>query len=169
MLNLLNPTIKILLGCLLLADLAPAKAAEATADWLSIVRATPYWDSQGVAANLATVRSWVLFGSSYCSVPERHILFNHRGRFLGYIEDAETPAATISLLNEARHELSLENITDAWSPGSMADTGYPFALACDQPYFDFAESIARVTGEQETCLVGTMCTAPVLSMRLLKA
>ncbi|MAM69657.1 MAG: hypothetical protein CMP91_00745 [Gammaproteobacteria bacterium] len=131
----------------------PLSAAEFSDDWIAVVRDTPYADSQGVASNLTTIRSWVLFSESYCANPQRHILFDHRGRFLGYIENAATPADTISLLNNTRESMHAENRVSFWSPGAIAEAGFPLALACDQPFFDLDESIARVIGSREEYLL----------------
>ncbi|MEX0828241.1 MAG: hypothetical protein WD005_04740 [Haliea sp.] len=117
--------------------------------WLEIVRQTPYSASQGVAANLATIRRWVLLGDSYCNEPQRHILFDRRGRFLAYIEDAENAETTNDRLNEARKRQAIAQQVDYWSPGSSSSFGYPFALSCHQPFADMDEAIARMVGTDE--------------------
>ncbi|MBD3647232.1 MAG: hypothetical protein HUJ31_07210 [Pseudomonadales bacterium] len=133
-----------------------AMAAEPVKNWLDIVRGTPYWASQGVAQNLQTIRRWVLLGRSYCETPQRHILFDHRGRFVGYIDNGDTTETTIERLNETRRRLTAEEPVDNWSPGSGTSQGYPFALACDQPFVDMNDAIARMVGsEDEYKLWGT--------------
>lgn len=124
-------------------------ATEPVDDWRSIVRQTPYWASQGVAANLSTIRRWVLLGESYCSEPRRHILFDYRGRFLGYIEDTDSAEATNERLNETRRALATAQRVDDWSPGTGISRGYPFALSCHQPFVDMDEAIARMVGADE--------------------
>lgn len=132
----------------LLAFSNPAQA-ESQESWLDVVRQTPYWASQGVASNLATIRQWVLLSESYCSEPERHILFDHQGQFLAYIENAKTTEETINRLNETRQQLVEAERADYWSPGQAEGRGYPFALACRQPFVDMNEAIARLTGTDE--------------------
>lgn len=117
--------------------------------WLDIVRETPYWDTQGTANNLVTIRRWVLLSQSYCSEPERHLLFDHRGRFLAYIDNTDTAEATTRRLNDTRRRLAEENRVASWSPGALTELGFPFALACHQPFADMEEAIARLTGEGE--------------------
>lgn len=115
--------------------------------WLEVVRKTPYWESLGVAQNIATIRTWVLFSTSYCSEPDRHILFDRRGRFLAYIDNAGSSKETIERLNQTRARLAAESRVKLWSAGSTTSRGYPFALACHQPFVDIDEAIARLTGE----------------------
>lgn len=123
-----------------------ARGSEATDEWLEVVRSTPYGESQGVAENLQTIRRWVLFGQGYCDRLDRHILLDKRWRFLGFIENAASPPATLARLNETRQRFARDGRADAWAPGAMDTTGYPFALACDQPFADMDEAFARLTG-----------------------
>ena len=140
----------LLVGLHLLLSLPAAAATPAPEQsWLDIVRRTPYWASQGVAANLATIRKWVLLSESYCNVPERHLLFDKRGRFLAYIDNADSSEKTMSRINESRQSMAGEGRVDAWNPGGLVSQGYPFALACHQPYVDINEAIARLTGSRE--------------------
>ncbi|WP_147305093.1 hypothetical protein [Alkalilimnicola ehrlichii] len=126
---------------------APASAAaEPESNWLNVVRKTPYWASQGVAENLATIRSWVLLGEGYCGESRRHLLFDHRARFLAYIDDADSREATIDRLNDTRQRLVQQERAAYWSRGSANSRGYPLALACHQPDADMAVAIARLTG-----------------------
>ncbi len=112
-----------------------------------MVRETPYWESRGVAANLATVRHWVLFSESYCAEPGRHLILDRQWRFLGYLENGAEPSATNSLLNDTRRRMAEEARVEAWHPGDMDGSGYPFALACDQPFVELDEAMARLTGD----------------------
>ncbi|TVP59460.1 MAG: hypothetical protein EA349_03100 [Halomonadaceae bacterium] len=135
--------------CLLLLALpASADNREAREDWLDIVRQTPYWASQGVAANLATVRRWVLLGDSFCSEPQRHLLFDHRGQFLTYINNGDNSEATVERLNETRQQLVANDRVSDWSPARDSRRGYPFALACNQPFADMGKAIARMTSTE---------------------
>jgi len=124
-------------------------SAERVDNWLDVVRQTPHWESQGVARNLITIRRWVLLSEGYCSKPQRHILFDRRGQFLSFIDNADTSEATIRRLNEARERLVAEQRVADWSPGSDRSPGYPFALSCDQPYVDMNEAIARMVGSEK--------------------
>ena len=128
------------------APAAPANEPEPVADWTEIVRGSPYWVSQGVHDNILTIRRWVLTESAYCTEPDRHILFDVRGEFLGYLDDAATRPATQALLNQTRADLVREGKVDAWARGDDGTTGYPFALACDQPHVNLDEARARYLG-----------------------
>lgn len=134
----------------LVVILAVTTSARATpeqpADWTTLVREAPYWVSQGVYSNITTIRRWVLAGSGYCADTERHVLFGLRGHFLGYIDNAGDRKATQAQLNQTRADLAREGRVDAWVPGDETTTGYPFALACDQPHVNLDESIARYLG-----------------------
>jgi hypothetical protein len=55
--------------------------------WQGLIRSAPLWESQGVQQNLETIRRWVLGGEGYCNTPDRHILFDRRMRFAGYLSD----------------------------------------------------------------------------------
>lgn len=133
----------------LLAFSPSATAQALEASWLNIVRQTPYAESQGVALNLATIRQWVLFGTGFCEQPDRHLLYDRRGRFLGYIDSAETASETIARLNTTRQRMAAEKNLTGWSPGAPGNSGYPFALSCNQPFVDIDEAISRLTGRQE--------------------
>ena len=125
---------------------APVAHAQSLGETIALVRSTPYAESQGVADNLATVRRWVLFGESFCEQPDRHLLLDRRWRFLGYIDDGDTVEGTLALLNETRREMAESGRVDRWVAGGSTTNGYPFALACDQPFTDIDDAIARVTG-----------------------
>lgn len=135
----------LLAGALSLSAMAETDT-EPVEDWTRIVRDSPYWVSQGVYDNILTIRRWVLTESAYCSEPERHILFDRRGEFLGYIDDADSRDATQALLNRTRARLADKGRVEAWVPGNKGTTGYPFALACDQPHVDLDEALARYLG-----------------------
>ena len=166
-----------LLFCGVLVGVLPSVAsAERVDNWLDVVRQTPYWESQGIASNLTTIRRWVLLSEGYCSKPQRHILFDRRGQFVGFIDNAENSVATNHRLNEAREHLVAEHRVADWSPGSDMSQGYPFALSCDQPYVNMSESIARMVGsEKDYRLWGTWdgmrvgsATSPVSLVTLIR-
>ncbi|MGB5275764.1 MAG: hypothetical protein WBP02_01145, partial [Gammaproteobacteria bacterium] len=153
-----------------------AASAERVDNWLDVVRQTPYWESQGVARNLITIRRWVLLSEGSCSKPQRHILFDRRGQFVGFIDSADNTEATTRRLNEARERLAAEHLVADWSPGTDRSQGYPFALSCDQPYVDMNEAIARMVGsEKDYRLWGTWdgmhvgsATSPVSLVTLIR-
>ncbi|MDQ2075728.1 hypothetical protein [Marinimicrobium sp. ABcell2] len=123
---------------------------EALESWQQVVRASPYWISQGVFNNLVTLRRWVLTGESYCARKERHILFDNRATFLGYIDDGENIEATQERLNRERAALAKAGRVDGWAPGAQGRIGYPFALSCNQPEARLDQSLARYKGTDES-------------------
>lgn len=131
----------------LLTPIAQANAPAPVEDWQAIIRSTPYWASQGVYNNVLDIRRWVLEESGYCADPDRHLLFDHRGQFLGYTSDGETREKTQQRLNQQREKLAREGRASGWTPGDAATTGYPFALACDQPHARLDEARQRYLGK----------------------
>ncbi|RBW51953.1 hypothetical protein [Marinobacter sp. F3R11] len=123
------------------------KSADA-AGWTAIVRDSPYWASQGVYQNILTIRRWVLKESGYCSDSERHILFDMRGQFLGWISNGADRATTQKRLNDTRQSLHNKGLTEDWVAGDRDTNGYPFALACDQPHVDLDLAVSRYLGIQ---------------------
>ena len=119
-------------------------------NWVTIVRDSPYWVSQGVYQNITTIRRWVLKERGFCSKPNRHILFDRRGEFLGYIDDGANREATQTRLNETRASLASKGKVDDWSPGSLSNTGYPFALSCLQPHVNLSAAVDRYLGGAES-------------------
>ncbi|MBQ0833599.1 transglycosylase SLT domain-containing protein [Marinobacter sp.] len=117
-----------------------------TAGWTAIVRNSPYWVSQGVYTNILTIRRWVLKESGYCSSPDRHILFDMRGQFLGWISNGADSAATQKRLNDTRQALHAKDLTEEWIAGDANTKGYPFALACDQPHVNLDLAVGRYMG-----------------------
>ncbi len=115
-------------------------------DWTRIVRTSPYWVSQGVFENILTIRRWVLKESGYCTSADRHIIFDMRGQFLAWISDGNNREATQHLLNKTRRSLHDKGRVDTWVPGDAGQTGYPFALSCDQPHVNIDEAVARYLG-----------------------
>lgn len=118
-------------------------------DWLTVVRDSPYWTSKGVYDNIITIRRWVLKELGFCSRPDRHILFDRRGKFLSFIEDGASREATQIRLNETRALMAARGDVDDWTPGSLSKTGYPFALSCLQPHVDLSAAVDRYLGATE--------------------
>jgi hypothetical protein len=123
------------------------RAALPLSGWQEVIRRSPYWESQGVHANLTTIRRWVLAGESYCGEKDRHILFDRRMRFIGYLSDAGEREANQARINEQRRRLAEAGKVDAWVPGEEGRIGYPFVLSCDQPDARLADSVARFAGD----------------------
>lgn len=135
--------------CSLVLSMSPAVAepsATQAEGWQSVVRESPYWLSQGVFENIKTIRRWVLTSSSYCAVKDRHILFDRRGQFLGYVGDAATAEGTQQTLNRLRQQMANDGRVEYWLPGADAVTGYPFALSCNQPDAELDVALARYSG-----------------------
>tara|TARA_R110002096_G_scaffold24099_4_gene76150 strand:- start:5178 stop:6317 length:1140 start_codon:yes stop_codon:yes gene_type:complete len=126
-------------------DLAGDESAD-TPGWTAIVRGSPYWVSQGVYQNILTIRRWVLKETGYCSSPERHILFDMRGQFLGWISNGADRETTQKRLNDTRRSLHEKGLTEEWVAGDKGTKGYPFALACDQPHVDLDLAVGRYLG-----------------------
>lgn len=119
-------------------------------NWRDVIAATPYWQSQGVYANLLTIRRWVLTGQSYCEQANRHILFDRRMRFLGYLTDAGEREANQRRINEERRRLASKQTVETWAPGDQGQIGYPFVLSCDQPNAFLPDLLARYAGEESS-------------------
>lgn len=116
--------------------------------WRDVVAATPYWESQGVYTNLLTIRRWVLTRQSFCEQADRHILFDRRMRFLGYLSDVGQRTSNQHRINEERRRLALEQKVKFWAPGEEGRIGYPFVLSCDQPDAYLPDLLARYAGEE---------------------
>lgn len=115
--------------------------------WRDAVERSPYWESQGVYANLITIRRWVLTGEGYCGERDRHILFDRRMRFVGYLTDAGEKEANQERIDEERLRLARSGKVDAWVKGGQDRIGYPFVLSCHQPDAHLPDLVARYTGE----------------------
>ncbi|MEJ2043378.1 MAG: hypothetical protein P8X89_08885 [Reinekea sp.] len=116
-------------------------------DWQSIIRNSPYYLSQDMTDNVSVIRRWVLFSEGYCEVPDRHVLFDRRGRFLSWMSNLATEPETQQKLNRRREQLFAEGKVEQWLPGSHVAVGYPFALACDQPHVNVAAALSRLFGD----------------------
>lgn len=119
-------------------------------NWRQAVRSSPYWISQGAYDNLVTIRSWILKQDSFCEDKNRHILFDRRATFLGYVPNANTDEGTQALLNAYRAQLASNGKVDKWTPGKRGQAGYPFALSCDQPNAHLNRALARYIGTDES-------------------
>ena len=147
----MNYRTRCLLGALIfLTAGGPVAAAEPVPldGWRTVIERTPLWESQGVYANLATIRRWVLTGTSFCEEPNRHILYDHRMRFLGYLSDAGNRAVNQREINAQRQRLALESKVMGWVPGEEGRAGYPFALSCDHPDAYLPHLVARYVGDE---------------------
>lgn len=136
----------LLIACSAVTALAEDGASDLVAPWIRVVRDTPYVFSDGFYHNLSTIREWVLLGESYCAEPDRHILFDHRGRFLAWFENLETVEANQEKLNRLRETLYKEDRVHRWIGGGLGETGYPFALRCDHPHADIQAALDRLLG-----------------------
>ncbi|WP_051207716.1 hypothetical protein [Saccharospirillum impatiens] len=126
------------------------------APWLQVIRDTPYVFSDGFYQNISIIRRWVLLEQSYCEQPDRHILFDQRGRFLTWFENEASVAENQERLNRIREQLYRDERVHRWVGGAASETGYPFALRCDQPHVDLNAAIDRLLGtEQEDRVWGT--------------
>lgn len=125
-----------------------AAAAEPLPSWQDVVRSTPYWESQGVHANLTTIRRWVLAGEGYCGRIDRHILFDRRMRFIGYLSDVGNRDDNQAQINAERRRLAEQGAVDGWVPGGNGSIGYPFVLACNQPDARLGQALARYAGDK---------------------
>ncbi len=132
----------------LFASVAHAEQPAPLPSWQDVIRQTPYWESQGVHANLATIRRWVLNSEGFCSGDQhRHILFDRRMHFIGYFSDPGDRDINQAKLNRERQRLAAVGKVAAWSAGAEGRMGYPFALSCYQPDARLAVALDRYTGE----------------------
>ena len=118
-------------------------------DWHQLIRNSPYRFSQNFHFNLSQIRQWVLFQQGFCSIQSRHILFNRRGEFLSYLDNAEDSLQTQSKLNLVREKLFKANRVTRYVEGSEDSLGFPFALNCDQPHADVFEAMDRLFGKDK--------------------
>ncbi|WP_181952720.1 hypothetical protein [Saccharospirillum alexandrii] len=125
---------------------AESNAVQPPAPWLQVIRDTPYVFSDGFYRNISIIRRWVLLEQSYCEQPGRHILFDQRGRFLTWFENEDTVVENQERLNRIRETLYRDERVHRWIGGSASETGYPFALRCDQPHVDLKAAIDRLLG-----------------------
>lgn len=138
----------LLIGVLLAAGPLHAndQGVQPPAPWLQVIRDTPYVFSDGFYRNISVIRRWVLLEESYCEQPGRHILFDQRGRFMTWFENEQSVAENQRRLNRIRKTLYEDDRVHRWIGGSATETGYPFALRCDQPHVDLSAAIERLLG-----------------------
>jgi|GEM_PF-180493 len=115
--------------------------------WTDVVRTKAYAESQGVYDNVMNVRRWILTQSGHCTERDRHILFDMRGNFLEYIEDAVDSPQTQRKLNQTRQSMAQTGRVHGWVAGNANTIGYPFAIRCHQPYVNLPLAISRYLGE----------------------
>ncbi len=121
--------------------------------WQDIVRTSPYWHSQGSHANLMQVRGWILQQQEYCLDGNRHVLFDHRGQFVGYIDNDEDREINQERINVKRELLADSAVVPIWLKGESNVRGYPFAINCDQPFAYLGDAMARFAGQDEQDLL----------------
>lgn len=143
---------------LVFAPWASAQPSElvSSSHWQQVVRDAPLWESQGMQANLATIRRWVLAGEGFCSELDRHILFDRRMQFIGYLSDVGLRQANQTEINAQRERLAHAGKVDVWVPGDANRIGYPFVLSCHQPDAQLQDLVAGYAGDDpSTRLWGT--------------
>jgi len=128
-------------------EVAASQATKAD-QWLDIIRKSPYEITKDFYRNIKDIRRWVLLEKGFCEDRQRHILFNRRGYFLGYVNNLENAQQTQIRLNQRRQQLATRGKTRFWAEGHRNATGYPFALACNQPHVQMQAALERMTGKQ---------------------
>ncbi len=136
-----------LFGCLFPANALAQEPVQPYQNWAEVVRSKPYAESQGVYDNVMNVRRWILTRSGHCTERNRHLLFDMRGNFLDFIEDAADSPQTQLILNQTRQGMAQQGRVHAWVEGNTQTLGYPFAIRCHQPSVDLPLAIARYLGE----------------------
>jgi len=122
-------------------------------DWLDIVRQSPYQITKGFYENISIIRRWVLLDEGFCENQDRHILFNRRGHFLGYLDNLAAPQQNQRALNALRKKFYDEGKVSSWAKGTLGRAGYPFALACNQPHANIYASLDRMLGKDPGDLI----------------
>ncbi|OZG73361.1 hypothetical protein BTA51_10025 [Hahella sp. CCB-MM4] len=145
--------LKFFLISLLASGHTKAEDADKLSDWLDVVRNSPYAATKGFYENISDIRRWVLLGEGFCNRIDRHILFNTRGHFLGYLNNRSTSEQTQQALNQLRKKLVNEKKAKYWVEGTDDKVGYPFALACEQPHVDMKAALGRMLGDTPDHLV----------------
>ncbi len=137
-----------LFGCLFSQNTRAQDPVAPYQNWAEVVRTKPYAQSQGVYDNMMNVRRWILTRSGHCTQRNRHLLFDMRGNFLEFIEDAADSPKTQLILNQTRHDMAQQGRVHAWVEGNSDTLGYPFAIRCHQPAVDLPLAISRYLGER---------------------
>ena len=123
--------------------------AQPSVEWTQVIRRLPYSFSKNFYQNFSTIRQWVLFEQGFCEVTDRHIFYNARGRFLGYMDNLESQQQTQKKLNQVRKAMFDAGKVKFLIPGSKHTIGFPFALNCNQPHANFKQSLARLRGDSK--------------------
>lgn len=138
----------VLFGCLFSQNTRAQDPVAPYQNWAEVVRTKPYAQSQGVYDNVMNVRRWILTRSGHCTQRNRHLLFDMRGNFLEFIEDAADSPKTQLILNQTRQDMAKQGRVHAWVEGNSHTLGYPFAIRCHQPAVDLPLAISRYLGER---------------------
>lgn len=138
----------VLFGCLFSQNTRAQDPVAPYQNWAEVVRTKPYAQSQGVYDNVMNVRRWILTRSGHCTQRNRHLLFDMRGNFLEFIEDAADSPKTQLILNQTRQDMAQQGRVHAWVEGNSHTLGYPFAIRCHQPAVDLPLAISRYLGER---------------------
>lgn len=117
--------------------------------WQDIVRVSPYWHSQQSHQNLMSLRGWILQQQDYCQDGARHVLFSHRGQFVGVIENDEDRDVNQQRINDKRQQLAESGVVPYWIKGEDNVRGYPFAINCDQPFAYLGNAMNRFIGTDD--------------------
>jgi hypothetical protein len=136
-----------LLICALLPTVAQASCKK-PADLEEVVRCTAYSSSYKFTENFRQIREWVLLSKSYCSQPDRHVLFDVHGRFLGWFTDpqGDDQKATQAKIDQQRLRYYRQGKVPYYIPGSKNRSGYPFTFSCDRKETDIHAGLARYKG-----------------------
>ncbi|MEO3879585.1 transglycosylase SLT domain-containing protein [Rheinheimera fenheensis] len=137
----------VLLGCFFPQHAQAQLPVQPQQNWTDVVRTKPYAQSQGVYDNMMNVRRWILTRSDHCAEPNRHLLFDMRGNFLQFIEDATDSPQTQRILNQTRQAMAQQGLVNAWVEGNSQTPGYPFAIRCHHPSVNLPLAIARYMGD----------------------
>mgnify|MGYP005753103627 CR=1 FL=1 len=140
--------VRCLLPVLWLSICGGARASLPLNVWHDAVRQYPYHSSAGAFANLQAIRQGVLFQEGPCKRTDQHLLFDGQGRLLRVVPNHLDRLETQAGLNRARFELAQKAQVRHWVPGQPNQTGYPFALACEQPDVDMRAAMRRYLGVQ---------------------
>lgn len=136
-----------LFSCFITRSALALEPVSPVQNWAEVVRSKPYADSKGVYDNVMNVRRWILTRSGHCTERNRHLLFDMRGNFLQFIDDATDTIQTQLMLNQTRQGMAQQGLVHAWVAGNSQTLGYPFAIRCHQPYVDLPLAISRYLGE----------------------
>jgi len=142
--SVIHGTVRLLVLVLTLGTFSLTSAQ--AGDWQDVIRALPYVYSKDYHNNLRTIRRWVLLENGFCDRSERHILFDDRGVFLTFSDNAEDSIANQQRINDVREKLQRAGKVNRWIAGSDTEIGYPFALNCHQPHVNVNAAFHRLLG-----------------------